>query len=297
MGNDTQSLMLLGRLYDSVPQFMRPFEFREARSVDELKAASHLVYEEFLKRNYTRANATQLKLSLCHALPTTTTLIALYRNQTVVGTVTIVEDSPLGLPMDEVYKAELDALRRQGHRLAEATMLALDSHLFGRKVFTMFNPKKLLLTLRLFRTMFDYLRSATATQTLVACFNPKHQVLFDFLQLRPLGGLKTYSGANGHPTVARALNIAETERAAAAHPAYRFFYGRPSGARTFAKRVVLSPEALRSLFVLQTPILASASATELAFIKQCYPGYDFGRILGGAAPVAAAPPPIGSAPA
>ena len=279
MNYGTQPLMLLGRLYDSVPQFLRPFTFRVARSVDELKAASHLVYEEYLKRNYTRANATQLKLSVHHALPTTTTLMALYRNQTVVGTITVIEDSPLGVPMDEIYKTELDALRRQGHHVAEAAMFALDSNLFGRKVFTMFNPKKLLLTLRLFKVMFDYLRSSTKTDELVACFNPKHQILYEFLRLQPLGGLKAYGGANSNPAVARHLNIGETARTATGHAAYSFFYGKPPSPQPFIKRLVLSPEELRTLFVLQSSIFASASPTEIEHIKSCYPGYHFDQII------------------
>lgn len=272
-------LARLGRLQESVPNFLKPVGFRPAQTVGELTAASQLVYREYLKRNYLRPNAQQMKLCLHHALPTTVTFLALHGHGRVIGTLSIIEDSPLGLPMDEVYKSELDRLRRAGRHLAEVSMLALNTEMFGRGVFTMFHAKKLLLTLRLFKTMFDYLRSSTAVDDLVACFNPKHQILYDFLQLKPLGGLKRYHGANGNPAVARHLNIAETQLRAKSHAAYHFFYGRAPSPAVFAKKLLLSAADLRALFVVQTASFASASPTELAHIKRCYPNYDFQSIL------------------
>jgi hypothetical protein len=273
-----RSIEWLGRLQDTVPQFLRPLEFRPVQTTEELLAATHLVYKEYLKRHYVRPNASGLKLSVFHSLPTTSTFIALHGRR-LIATITAIEDSPLGLPMDEAYKLEVDRLRRSHHRLVEATMLALNTDLFGRGVFTMFHAKKLLLTLGLFRAMFEYMRSCTDCDELVACFNPKHQVLYDFLQLRPLGPLKSYTSANGNPAIARHLNIAETQRQARTHVAYRFFYGSTLPAKAFAKRLVLTPQDLRKLFVIRTSLFASLSPTELAYIKQCYPQYDFQTIL------------------
>ncbi|PIQ84725.1 MAG: hypothetical protein COV75_00745 [Candidatus Omnitrophica bacterium CG11_big_fil_rev_8_21_14_0_20_63_9] len=270
---------MLGRLYETVPSFLRPVEFRIVRTVAELKTANHLVYQEYLKRNYCKANAVGLKLSLYQALPTTATFIATHRRDGIIGTISMVEDSPLGLPMDEAYKNEVDMLRRQNLRVAEVTMLALNSQLFGERVFTLFHAKKLLLTLRLFKVMFDYLRACTKVDELVACFNPKHQVLYDFLQLKPLGGLKTYTSANSNPSIARHLNIRETERQAKAHAAYRLFYGAKPSPKPFEGKCALTPEDLRALFVVTAPVLTAASPTELNYLASCYPTYRFNQIL------------------
>jgi len=269
----------LGRLYDTLPRFLRPVEFRIAQTTEELLAASQLVYREYVKRGYASPNASALKLSLYQALPHTATFIARHRNAGVIGTVTLIEDSPLGLPMDESYKAEVDELRRRGLRTAEATLLALNSDLFGRGVFTLFHSKKLMLTLRLFRVLFEYLRSSTSVDELVACFNPKHKIFYDFLQLKPLGELKTYPGANGNPAIACHLNIPNTELQAKAAAPYRLFYGYRPSSRPFARKLRLTSDDLRRLFVAQTSILSSASTTELAYLKSCYPTYDFQAIL------------------
>ena len=92
----------LGRVYDFLPRFLRPMEFRIVETVDELTKASHLVYREYLKRNYLKPYPTQLKLSIFHGMPQTATFIAV-KHRRVVATVTVIEDSALGLPMDEVY--------------------------------------------------------------------------------------------------------------------------------------------------------------------------------------------------
>lgn len=286
----TNPITLLGRLYETIPRFLRPVEFRAVQTTDELKAAARLVYQEYLKRNYTRPNASRMKLSIYHTLPTTTTFIALHRSAGIIGTISLIEDSPLGLPMDEVYRSELDRLRQRGLRLAEASMLSLNGRLFGHGVFTMFHAKKLLLTLQLFKVMFDYLKLCTAADELVACFNPKHQLLYEFLQLKPLGGLKVYPGANRNPAVARHLNIAETRRRATSHAAYRLFYGQDSPLEVFAKKLQFSPEDLRELFVVTTSILSSASPSELSHLQQCYPTYSLESILHGPAALSPAPP-------
>ncbi len=272
-------MSLLGRMYDVLPACLKPVQFKIVESAQELQAASRLVYREYLRRNYVRTNAAQMRLSLYQTLPTTVTFVACHYRYGVVATATLVQDSPLGLPMDEAYKTELDGLRRRGLRVAEVTMLALDSEVFPRKTFTMFDPKKLLTTLRLFKVLFDYVRNSTTCDEMVACFNPKHQILYDFLRLTPLGGLKTYTGANGHPSIARHFNIQEAQRTGRSHVAYQLFYGRCSSARRFSRRLRLTANELRQLFMVQFPILQSASPTELAYIKSCYPTYDFHAIL------------------
>ena len=228
-------LSRLGRLYDVVPAVLRPVQFRLVQSIEEFTAAAHLAYQEYVLRRYIAPTSSQLRLSMYHALPQTRTLVAWHRRAGVIGTVTLIEDSPLGLPMDDAYKAELDSLRRKGLRLAEATMLTLDSRLFTNGAFSMVHTKKLLLLMRLFKVLLDYLRSSTAVDELVACFHPKHQLLFEFLNLRPLGGLKAYAGTNGAPAVARALNLEETKRQATSHPGYRFFFGKQPSPRPFAR--------------------------------------------------------------
>ncbi|MBI3323715.1 MAG: hypothetical protein HYZ92_00350 [Candidatus Omnitrophica bacterium] len=281
----------LDRLYDSVAQFfrpvpvyLRPIRFRVVETTDELKSAMRLVYREYLRRGYVNPNPHQLKISVFHALPETTTFVAVHQRLGVIGTTTLILDSPLGLPMDEVYKRELDQMR-QRHRLAEISMLTLDHDFFGRGVLPTLHAHKMILMLRLFKVMFDYLRTCTGTTELVACFNPRHRILYDFLHLQSLGGLKSYSVVNGHPAVAGHLNIGQTRGLARSYPVLRFFYGRPCSAARFARKLLLGREDLQELFLRLSPVLASASPSELTHIKQRYPSVDLDRLLTADEPV------------
>ena len=139
----------LGRMYDFLPGFLRAIHFRPVQTPEEFTAASHLVYREYALRQYTASTSSQLKLSVYHALPQTTTFLAIHHRIGVIGTICPIEDSPLGLPMDDAYKPELDAMRRKGLRLAEASMLAIDGRLFSHGVFSMTHTKKLLMLMRL----------------------------------------------------------------------------------------------------------------------------------------------------
>jgi hypothetical protein len=280
-----QPLAALGHVHETAAHFLKPVEFRTVRSSAELKSAMQLVYREYVARGYLTPNPAELKLSIYNALVTTTTLVAVHHSVGVIATVSLIQDSPLGLPMDEVYKAELDDMRRDGHRLAEASMLALDSRLFGgRRVFTLFHPKKMFLTLRLFKALFDYLRVMTKADELVACFNPKHQSLYDLLHMQPLGSLKTYSSANGHPAIAKRFNVVTSKADMQTSPILQFLYSRTPSTKRYAGTLVLSAEELRELFVRTAAVFASASPTELEHVRQGYPAYDFEQILRGEAP-------------
>lgn len=267
----------LERLYETVPQFLgrtpivSSIDFRVVETIKEFKAATHLTYREYLKRGYVNPHPSQLKLSIFHALPETTTFIAVHPERGVIGTMALIQDSPLGLPMDDVYKPELDALRRQGHQVAEASMFAFDATLFSRKGLPRFHTTRLILTLQLFKLMFDYLHSATDITELVACFNPRHQVLYEFLHLEPLGGLKAYSLVNGNPAVASHLSIAGTEQLARIYPVIKFFWDPMYQADAYANRLRLAVDDLEDLFVRSSTILASASRSEVAHLLQRYP--------------------------
>ena len=71
----------------------------------------------------------------------------------------------------------------------------------------------MVLTLRLFKTMFDYVRTCTTATELVACFHPKHEALYEFLHLEPLAGMRPYAAVNGRPlqfsSFVRSLSILE----------------------------------------------------------------------------------------
>ena len=94
------------------PQRIRP-DCRPAVSRKEIKDAFRLVYRRYVERGYIEENPAKMRFTVFNALPDTTTFTCVLRGE-VVSTATVVADSPAGLPADEIFREELDELRRQG---------------------------------------------------------------------------------------------------------------------------------------------------------------------------------------
>ena len=110
---------------------MADFTYRIAETREDVEGAVRLVYRNYVERRYCNLNRFGVHFYLYDVLPETRTLVALH-GDLVVATLTLVFDSPLGLPSGKVYAAELDALRRDGRRIAEVSKLAVDRDLGAR---------------------------------------------------------------------------------------------------------------------------------------------------------------------
>ncbi len=283
LGHAESSALTADRLPRNLKAFLKAITFRVAQTRDELEAATKLVQQEYAKRGYTSSkSSSDIKLSLFNALPQTTTFVALLEGE-VIGTITLIADSPLGLPMDSIYRDELDGLRRQGRRLAEGSMLAVRTDLFGRGVFLMLNSKKLFLVFNLFKLWFDYARFLTSITTLCIAVHPKHDLLYRFLSFHDLAGERVYPGANHHSAIAKVLDfhLADQElRAANKLGIHRLFFQKRAKPEQLAQKMLLKPEDLRYLFVERTSLFQQASAEQIQHLQQCYPSYRFQEILG-----------------
>ena len=126
------------------------------------------------------------------ARPDTFTLLAEDLEGRVAGTMTLVFDAPEGLPCDEIYGAEVDALREGGARIVEATRLSLDDEaLFSEQVF-----------LRLINFLFIYGVRVRRCTDLVIEVNPRHVKFYRrMLRFEPLGPERPCPRVNGAPAV------------------------------------------------------------------------------------------------
>ena len=254
-------------------------EYRIARTRKELEQSFALVYAEYCNRGYIPAHyKSKLRLSLYNTLPSTTTFIA-KKGKKVVATVTLVGDSHLGLPMDKIYKKECDGLRKKRKLIAEVSQLSIDSKLFPKGWFSMFNFSKLMFVFRLFKLVFDYARSVAKLDELCIAVNPKHQYLYKFLFFEPLGKLKYYGSVNKAPALAfhLILDPALKKKVSIQRMAlYKIFYGKKTNPETFKNKFVLKTSDLEHFFLKKSDILKKATKKQLEYIKSVYhwPGLD-----------------------
>jgi hypothetical protein len=170
--------------------------FKIAETTEELEASFRLVYESYLPLGYCAQNEHQMRATIYHALPTTTTLIAV-DNGRVVGTATVVRDNRLGLPLDKVFDAS--ALRKNSHRLAEITSMVIHKDYRREKGGQILFP--------LIRLMYEYSTSCFGVNHLVITIHPKDVYFYTSLLLYkiiPNSGVKDYLGA---PAIALHLDL------------------------------------------------------------------------------------------
>jgi len=261
--------------------FLEAIDYRVARSREDLENSFTLVYREYLKRGYVKESDSKLKLSIYNALPSTTTFVAMLEKEVIV-TATLIPDSPLGLPMDTLYHEELNVLRQQNKKICEISMLASNTGLFTSGTSMLLNSKKMMLIFYLFKVIFDYAKDMVKLDHICITINPKHSLTYDFLLFKDLGGLKTYRNANDAPAIAKHIDITMAEqecRQKNKEGLLAMFFLKKTDMEKMAGRITLNPLDLTYFFVEKTDIFKAAPLLQLGYIKDCYPGYDFGVIL------------------
>ncbi|HMM47160.1 MAG TPA: hypothetical protein PKC12_04180 [Thiobacillaceae bacterium] len=133
------------------------FKVRLANSEDRRKSASLLIEKMYSWRGY--------DTDVLHQDPNKITLVA-YQGDAVVGTLTLGLDSPVGMVVDELYKAEADSLRAAGRKPCDITRLAVDQEIKSKSVLA-----------ALFHLSFIYGHNIHHATDFLIEVNPRH-VLF-----------------------------------------------------------------------------------------------------------------------
>jgi len=173
--------------------------FKIADTREELEAAYRLVHDVYVQEGYADTHASGLRVNLRYALPTTTTFVGIAEGKVVI-TMTLVGDSPLGLPMDAIFSRELYRFRREGRFIAEVSALASDpDYRKGTQALALFSNK----------IMWLYAIRSLKVDDLVIAINPKHRWVYQTLILfEPVSsGVKSYHYVKDAPAIAMRLDL------------------------------------------------------------------------------------------
>jgi hypothetical protein len=135
----------------------RLFTIRAADSSGQRSRAGVLIDRMYATRGY-RTNGLPSESSS----PNRITLTACERDE-VMGTITVNFDSPGGLFVDQLFREEVDALRRAGRTVCEFTKLAMDGMVRSRRVLA-----------SLFHVAYIYARRLHRMHDLLIEVNPRH---------------------------------------------------------------------------------------------------------------------------
>lgn len=244
---------------------------RPAASRAELEDSFRLVYRSYLQRGYVVPSPTEIRLGLHNILPAAATFVGIIED-TVIATVSLVPDSPMGLPMDGIYHDEADELRQQGRRLTEVTMLA-DRRMEIKRTLPML--------LSLMKLVFDYAQLVLKANDLCITINPRHAAFYErYLLFEDLGPERSYDTVQGHPALAKRLNLDTVREACRDHGLLlRIFFEDRTPIHVFQSRYAMSCEDVEYFYVKLTSTLRHAEAEHVNFLRTQRPDCAWDRWL------------------
>ncbi len=162
----------------------------------ELEASFRLVYNEYLKSGYILENPAGMHLTDWSLLPSSYVITA-YCRQRLVGTLTCVLDSLVGLPLDCLIQDRLNEMRAQRRVLCELSAKA-----------SVAEQSANLLLFHMYRYALRLVRDILGATDFVIAVNPRHERYYTkTLLFEPIGELTTYSRMRGAPAMPLRLDL------------------------------------------------------------------------------------------
>jgi hypothetical protein len=178
------------------------YRIRVASAPEDRRAAWRLVYRAYEQQGYVSERGDGLWYGI-HDLLSETTTFLVEDGGTPVAALTLVFDGPEGLPADELYRDELDALRDAGGRLCEIVSLVnIDRSRRARAE----------IVKQLFKLAYITARYGGCATDFVITVNPHHVPYYRKVLLFDVRGEeKTYDKVGGAPAVLLHLDLVTAE--------------------------------------------------------------------------------------
>jgi hypothetical protein len=282
------------------------YTIRAANDLESRRKAYGLVYDLYLEKEYAKPHPSKMWLSIFDALPETVTLLV-ERNvvegggwkvegqrqncsgqslpastlnpqpstaAVPVGALTVVFDSPMGLPADKLYRPELDALRAQGRKLSEIISLSVAEEAgAGAQILV-----------QLFDFVYLLSRKVRGATDFMITVNPRHVRFYEkTLLFAAAGPERNYDKVGGAPALLLRLDLAIPEdrvrlehgpvetrppRSRTLYPMFHSPSDEPAIVAGLAAQLKPMTEQEHNLFfVAETNILAEATPEQRAFVQ------------------------------
>ena len=172
--------------------FERHGKVRIANQLELRRKAYELLHRLYYKMGIASDEPNSMWLSIHDALPETTTFLAQNDQSEIDGALTVVFDSPIGLPADALYKEEIDRLRSSGRRVCEIISLGINDTAKG--------SVKLLAGLFYCAYLLSW-RLKNSTDFVITVHARYEKFYCRYLLFKKIGTVRNYAKVNGAPTV------------------------------------------------------------------------------------------------
>jgi hypothetical protein len=246
-----------------------------AEDFDEFCQAFKVLHDVYLSSGYLpHEDPSGMHLGLHHLLPKTCVFV-FKTYLTVLSTMSYIPDSPeFGLPMDDLYKDELDVLRDSGRKVVELGSLATTRHRCWQNLMVFLS-----------KAVFQY-ALCTDADDLCIMVNPKHVRFYNSIFLfQPFAEERHYAKVDA-PAVALRVDMRNIE------PALRHAYSGSDfdtdlhsffvkinshaidttmDTRCAEKNAPLNPEIAEHLLLARPELVRGLSLEKLAELERLYP--------------------------
>jgi hypothetical protein len=169
-----------------------------AETREELEACFKLLHDAYVGCGFMRPDPSGMRVTIYHALPTTTTLCAKFDNE-VVGTISLIRESVFGFPLQTIF--DVHEIREKKGRIAEVSALAVHPKFRKTGGFILFP---------LMKFMYEYCTNFFDTRHLVIAVNPNQIELYEsllFFERLTENSVENYDFVNGAPAVGASLDL------------------------------------------------------------------------------------------
>lgn len=266
-----------------------------AETQEELEACFSLLHDAYVGSGFMKPDPSGMRVTIYHALPTTTTLCAKWDGE-VVGTLSLIRESALGFPLQRIF--DLTALREQEGNIAEVSALAVHRK-FRKTGGSILFP--------LMKFMYEYCTTFFDTRHLVIAVNPSHIEMYEsllFFKRLTANMVENYDFVNGAPAIGASLDLKFAPEIFRQHyaskPARRnlhayFTQVRLPNIQLPQRRFyttndpVLTPDLIDHFFNVRTQVFANLSERKKSLLHSIYDLPEYQRVL---PPVAANNPDV-----
>ncbi len=244
-----------------------------ATKKEHFEAAFKLVYREYLKKGYCSSNPSEMRITVYSALPDTAAF-CLWRQNTLLGTASLIIDSPVGLPIESTYSNEIKTLRLQGRKLSEVSLLALNSDVISKGIKPLYFAERLRHLYHLFKPIFWYARKSAECTDMCIAINPVHKMLYSSLYFEQFGEERVYESVNKNPSIAMRLNFDQIEeRCQKRTPGlYKLFLGNPLEMKKISEIFRWNEDDF-NYFFNEKDFLTKAKPEQIGYLAQIYPNF------------------------
>ena len=247
-----------------------------AETKEELEACFSVLHDAYVDSGFMKPDPSGMRVTIYHALPTTTTLCAKYDGE-VVGTISLVRESALGVPLQKIF--DLNSVREKEGLIAEVSALAVHRR-FRKTGGSILFP--------LMKFMYEYCTTFFDTRHLVIAVNPSHIEMYEsllFFKRLTATMVESYDFVNGAPAIGATLDLKEAldvfKKHYANKPPHRNLYAYftqvklpniqfPNRRFFTTNDPVLTPELLDHFFNIRTKTFESLSERKKALLHTIY---------------------------